>query len=75
MARYVVVRLTIAEAQELMNVAGNGYGDGDFYGMNCDGRSSVPESGKGRDYRTYCRAADKMDAAIREAANSSKPRS
>jgi hypothetical protein len=60
----VVVRLTLAEAQELLCVAGNGYGDGDFYQMNAEG---VPERGLGHGYRAYCRAHDKMRAAIQKA--------
>ena len=67
--KYLTVRLTLAEAQELMNVAGNGYGDGDFYGMNDDGRNGTPRPGLGKEYRTYCRAHYKMESAIREASN------
>lgn len=34
----VKLELTILQAEELMAVAGNGYGDGDYYGNGKEGR-------------------------------------
>ena len=56
MARYITVRMTIEQAMELLDVAGNGYGDGDFYGLN------DPE-GKDRGYGGK-RGANKYHAAV-----------
>lgn len=60
MTRRVVVVLTEAEAGELSNVAGNGYGDGDYY---LDGDGSDSGRGGRRGQATFLRAIAKLDAA------------
>jgi len=51
--------LTIVQAKELRHVAGNGYGDGDFY----DGQGY----GGKRDEKKYTIAIGKLEDAIEEA--------
>lgn len=55
----IKVELTEKEANELLFVAGNGYGDGDFYGLNGqDGFSPK------KDAKFYYRAVEKITKAL-----------
>jgi hypothetical protein len=52
MSRRIKVVLTEAQARELLLVAGNGYSDGDFYGLN----DELPARGGARQANVYWRA-------------------
>ncbi len=57
--RRILLNLTMAEAQMLRLVIGNGWGDGDF----------AEWLGSKRDASTCRRAMDKLDAAMRKPLN------
>lgn len=57
MAIKVKIELTIKEAEEFWLVAGNGYGDGDFFRGN----------GTGHEHNSYIRAEVKVADAIHKA--------
>lgn len=46
MAKKIKIEFTEKEASELLSVAGNGYGDGDFYGISEDNPSGQGYGGK-----------------------------
>lgn len=56
MAKKVIVEFTEKEASELLNVAGNGYGDGDYY--------IGGGYGNGHDKNAYHRAVHKLIMAL-----------
>lgn len=58
----VIVKLTLAQAEELSLVAGNGWGDGDFYNLN---NEHTEEDRKKADL--FCAARDRLRAAIQKA--------
>jgi hypothetical protein len=63
MSTKVTVTLTLDEAKELQHVAGNGWGDGDFYGLN----DEHPTRGGQESANKFCSAREKLAAAIRKA--------
>lgn len=64
MATPVTIRLTRKQAQEILLVAGNGYGDGDFYGCNDEGRHGKPAPGQARGFNAYHAATDAIEVAL-----------
>lgn len=72
MSKYITVRMTEAQAQELLAVAGNGYGDGDFYGLNNVGGDNG--NGGRRGAQLYSRAHNAVLVALNLARQAKKQR-
>ena len=67
--RHIIVELTPYEARTLLNVAANGFGDGEFF-IDPDGSSTGYGDGR-RSVNAYARVCDKIERALDAA---SKPR-
>lgn len=67
-SKKVTVTFTPEEATELLNVAGNGWGDGDYYGLNDD----HPTRGGVEKATQFCNAREKLAAALRNNKRKSK---
>jgi hypothetical protein len=61
--RKITVRITVAQALELLLVAGNGYGGGDFYGFNDERPIERPSHARRRAGR-YFAAREAIRGAI-----------
>lgn len=55
----VTVTFTLAEARELLAVAGNGWGDGDYYGLN----DRIQTRGGEKAAKIFCAAREKLQLA------------
>lgn len=64
MSRYITVRLTMEQAQELLYAADNGYGDGDFYQAN-QGDEYPQDAQNKREEKLFLRARQKVLDAMR----------
>ena len=63
MAKKIKIEFTEKEANEILSVAGNGYGDGDFYGISEDNSSGQGYGGK-REQDAFFRAYEKIAIAL-----------
>lgn len=60
----IKIELTQKEAEELRAVAGNGYGDGDYYGLNDGAGPGGNGYGGKRENNAFIRAYEKLSKAL-----------